>query len=104
MIYPKSRVIGVGINEKIFKNHFNAHYIPLSYRDFTGGAISFLTLLVIGAISLALLFLVFHFIAAPKESGYKKAVKQSKRLHPKREQAVSKKKKSSFKVIDGGKK
>lgn len=71
---------------------------------FTGGAISFLTLLVIGAISLALLFLVFHFIAAPKESGYKKAVKQSKRLHPKREQAISKKKKSSFKVIDGGKK
>ncbi|WP_088809943.1 MULTISPECIES: hypothetical protein [Listeria] len=71
---------------------------------FTGGAISLVTLIIIGAISALLLFVLFHFIAAPKASGYKKAVKQSKQLRRNEENRISKKKKSSFKVIDGGKK
>lgn len=71
---------------------------------FTGFAISLIILIIIGVVSASLLFVLFYSMAAKNESGYKKAVKQSRKLRQNEENRISKKKKSSFKVIDGGKK
>ncbi|WP_241433575.1 hypothetical protein [Listeria floridensis] len=59
--------------------------------------------------SAALFAILFYFIVRPKnkqktDANYQKAVKQSQELQKAKQNAASKKKNSSFKVIEGGKK
>lgn len=62
--------------------------------------------LVLSASIFTALFYFINRVAGQKEtdSAYKRAVKQSKELRESKAKPAKKKKKSSFKVIDGGKK
>ncbi|WP_205527749.1 hypothetical protein [Listeria costaricensis] len=72
---------------------------------FSGGFSSFIWLFVTVIIGSILLTLLIRFMISRQKTNknYQKAVKQSRKLHPKKG-TDTKKKKSSFKVIDGGKK
>ncbi|CAM2361432.1 hypothetical protein IA817_01925 [Listeria seeligeri] len=69
-----------------------------------GGFKSFFTLIISVLIGTLIFTLIFRLLSNKKtDSTYQKAVKQSKNLHGDKKK-TKKKRKSSFKVIDGGKK
>ncbi|MBC1965994.1 hypothetical protein HCJ74_02435 [Listeria welshimeri] len=69
-----------------------------------GGFKSFFLLIISVIIGTLILTLLLRLFASRKtDSNYQKAVKQSKNLHDSKKK-TKKKRKSSFKVIDGGKK
>lgn len=69
-----------------------------------GGFKSFFLLIISVIIGTLIFILLLRLFASRKtDSNYQKAVKQSKNLHDSKKK-TKKKRKSSFKVIDGGKK
>ncbi|MBC2041636.1 hypothetical protein HCA56_04290 [Listeria welshimeri] len=69
-----------------------------------GGFKSFFLLIISVIIGTLIFTLLLRLFASRKtDSNYQKAVKQSKNLHDSKKK-IKKKRKSSFKVIDGGKK
>ncbi|MBC1462566.1 hypothetical protein [Listeria welshimeri] len=69
-----------------------------------GGFKSFFLLIIFVIIGTLIFTLLLRLFASRKtDSNYQKAVKQSKNLHDSKKK-TKKKRKSSFKVIDGGKK